>query len=261
MAGAFWTIDAIRTELEALDLHAGYQPANFYKDFTRRLKEILGGFQVLKGDGTLRTVDIIYANPERAIAKITETKNTLLPILSLQFEGVELDTARRKPAAAIVEKKFWDSDKQRAIRYIALAPPAANLSFGVNIWGKYVDEVNQLTEQILLLFRPNLNIDIHPHESYEAFVLDVGDAANLTAGDREDRVVRRTVRFKVESYIPGNVFRFTNTSEMKTLNFEQYIEETSGLQTLESFYAGGGFPFALNKVDNRGGGITTIPGS
>ena len=122
-----------------------------------------------------------------------------------------------------------------------------------------MDEVNQLTEQILLLFRPNLNIDIHPHESYEAFVLVVGDAANLTAGDREDRVVRRTVRFKVESYIPGNVFRFTNTSEMKTLNFEQYIEETSGFQTLESFYAGGGAAFALNQLDNRGGGFTTVP--
>ena len=261
MSGAFWTIDAIRTELEALNAHAAYQPANFYKDFTRRLKELLGGFQVLKGDDTLRNVDIIYANPERAIAKITETKNTILPILSLQFEGVELDSQRRKPAAAVVEKRFWDSDKQRAIRYMALAPPAANLSFGVNIWGKYVDEVNQLTEQVLLLFRPNLNIDIHPNENYEAFLLDVSDASNLTAGDREDRLVRRTVRFKVESYIPGNVFRFTNTSEIKTLNFQEYIEETSGLQTLESFYAGGGLAFALNKVDNRGGGITTIPGS
>ena len=261
MAGALWTIDMIRTEMEALDAHATYQPADFYKDFTRRLKEILGGFQVLKGDDTLRDVEIIYANPERAIAKITETKNTLLPMLSLQFEGVELDSARRKPAAAIVEKAFWDSSKQKSIRYIALAPPATNLSFGLNIWGKYVDEVNQLTEQVLLLFRPNLNIDIRPEENYEAFVLDVGDATPLTAGDREDRVVKRTVRFKVESYIPGKVFRFTNTNELKTMNYQEYIEETDGLQSLESFYAGGGAAFALNQVPNRGAGITTIPGS
>ena len=128
MVGAYWTIDRIRIEMEALDAHATYQPADFYKDFTRRLKELLGGFQVLKGDDTLRNVEIIYANPERAIAKITETKNTLLPMLSLQFEGVELDAARRKPAAAIVEKRFWDTATQRATRYIALAPPATNLS-------------------------------------------------------------------------------------------------------------------------------------
>ncbi len=261
MAGAFWTIDRIREEIQALDSHATYQPANFYKDFTRRLKELLGGFEVLKGDDTLRSVEIIYANPERAIAKITETKNTQLPILSLQFEGVELDQSRRKPAAALVEKRFWDTEKQRAIRYMALAPPATNLSFGLNIWGKYVDEVNQLTEQVLLLFRPNLNIDIRPGENYEAFVLDVGDASNLTAGDREDRLVRRTVRFKVESYIPGKVFRFTNTSEIKTLNYEEYIEETSGLQTLESFFEAGGAGFELNQIPNRGANITTIPGS
>ena len=261
MAGAFWTIDRIREELEVLTKTAPYRPADFYKDFTRRLKEMFSDFKVLKGDDTVRTVDIIYANPERAIAKIREGKNTTLPILSLQFEDLELDSARRKPAEALVEKRFWDSNIQRAIRYMALAPAASNLSFAVNIWGKYVDEVNQLTEQLMLLFRPNLNIEIRPGEAYQGYLLDVSDASNLTAGDREDRIVKRTVRFQVQSYIPGYVFRFTNTSEIKTMNYEEYIEETNGLQSLESFYAGGGLAFALNQVSNRGLAITTIPGS
>ena len=261
MAGAIWTIDRIREELEALTQTATYQPADFYKDFTRRLKEMFSNFKVLKGDETIRTVDIIYANPERAIAKIKETNNTTLPMLSLQFEDIELANDRRKPAEAVVEKRFWDSNLQRAIRYMALAPAASNLSFAVNIWGKYMDEVNQLTEQLLLLFRPNLNIEIRPGEAYQGFILDVSDASNLTARDREDRIVKRTVRFQVQSYIPGYVFRFTNTSEIKTMNYQEYLEETNGLQSLESFYAGGGMAFALNQIPNRGAGITTIPGS
>ena len=261
MAGAFWTIEDIRTEIEALEAHATYQPADFYRDFTRRLKELLGNFQVLKGDDTLRDVEIIYANPERAIAKITETKNTQLPMLSLQFEGIEMDSARRKPAPALVEKRFWDSDKQRAIRYMALAPVASNLSYAVNVWGKYVDEVNQLTEQVLLKFRPNLNIDIRPNENYQAFIIDVSESSNMTPGDREDRIIKRAIRFQVQSYIPGNVYKFTNTGEIQTMNYEAYIKETSGMQTLESWVAGGGEAFALNQVPNRGANITTIPGS
>ena len=261
MVGAYWTIDRILEELEILTKKAPYKPADFYKDFTRRLKEIFGNYKVLKGDDIVRTVEIIYANPERAIAKIRETKNTLLPMLSLQFEDIDLDLARRKPAEALVEKRFWDSNEQRAIRFMALAPAASNLNFAVNIWGKYVDEVNQLTEQLLLEFRPNLNIEIRPEESYQGFLVNVSDASNLTARDREDRIVKRTIRFRVESYIPGYVFRFTNTGEIKTMNYQEYLDETDGMQTLESFQEGGGLAFALNQVPNRGAGITTIPGS
>jgi len=74
-AGAMWTIDSIRNELLALENTASFQKPDFYRIFTKRLKELLGNFQVLKGDDTLRDVEIIYANPERAVAKIMESKN------------------------------------------------------------------------------------------------------------------------------------------------------------------------------------------
>jgi hypothetical protein len=235
MAGAFWTIDAIRNEIVALDSTAGFQKPDFHRDFTRRLKELFGEFQVLKGDETLRDVEIIFANPERAVAKIVEGKTTRLPLLSLQFDGLEIDTARRKPLEALVERKFWDPDKQRAVRYMALAPVAATLAYSINVWSKYIEEVNQLTEQIVLMFRPNLPVDIRPEEIYQAYLRDVSEMSNLQAGDRQDRIVKKAIRFEVQSYIPSKVFKFTNTGEIMTMNYEAYIEETSGLQTLEVF--------------------------
>ena len=253
MTGAYWTIDEIRREMTALQDTASFQKPDFYRAFTRRVKELFSGLQVLKGDDTLRTIEVIYANPERAIAKIMEGKSTQLPLLSLQLDGIELATDRRKPMEALVEKKYWLSDKQRAVRYMALAPVAANLSFAINIWGKYVEEVNQLTEQILLQFRPNLPIDIRPDEIYQSFVKDVSDSFQVDMGDKQDRVLKRIVRFEVESYIPSKVFKFTNTGEIISMNYETYIEETSGLETLESFLAGGGQDFHLNEIPNRSG--------
>ena len=239
MAGAYWTIDGIRQEMEALRDTATFQKPDFYRAFTRRIKELFSDLQVLKGDETLRNVDIIYANPERAIAKIMEGKSTQLPLLSLQLDGITLANDRRKPMEALVEKKYWLSDKQRAVRYMALAPVAANLSFAVNIWGKYVEEVNQLTEQVLLKFRPNLPIDIRPDEVYQSFIKDVSDSFQVDMGDKQDRVLKRIVRFEVESYIPSKVFKFTNTGEIVSMNYEVYLEETNGLQTLESFLGKG----------------------
>ena len=258
--GALWTIDFIRNEIQALEDTSTYQKSEFYRDFARRLQEILGNFQVVKGDSDLRDVDIIYANPERAVAKITEGKTTNLPLLSLQFEGITVDTFRRRPMECLVEEKYWDSQKQRAIRYMALAPVAATLLFSVNVWGKYIEEVNQLTEQILLKFRPNLPVDLHPEEVYQAYVKDVNEASEFSPGDRQDRVVKRAVRFEVEAYIPTKVYRFTNTGEIETINYEVYLEEISGLQTLESWYAGGGLDFAEGDI-NRGSGITTVTAS
>lgn len=242
MAGALWTIDKIRQEMQALDATASFQKPDFYRAFTRKIKELFGNFQVLKGDDTLRNVEIIYANPERAIAKINEGKTTNLPLLSLQLEGVEVDLQRRRPMEALVEKKYWLSDKQRAIRYMALAPVAANLSFAVNVWGKYVEEVNQLTEQIMLMFRPNLPIEIRPDEAYQSYLTGVDESSNLQVGDKQDRIVKRVVRFSVESYIPSKVFKYTDTGEIVSINYEVYLEETSGLQTLESFLLGGAKP-------------------
>jgi hypothetical protein len=242
MAGALWTIDKIRQEMQALDATASFQKPDFYRAFTRKIKELFGNFQVLKGDDTLRNVEIIYANPERAIAKINEGKTTNLPLLSLQLEGVEVDLQRRRPMEALVEKKYWLSDKQRAIRYMALAPVAANLSFAVNVWGKYVEEVNQLTEQIMLMFRPNLPIEIRPDEAYQSYLTGVDESSNLQVGDKQDRIVKRVVRFSVESYIPSKVFKYTDTGEIVSINYEVYLEETSGLQTLESFLSSGAKP-------------------
>lgn len=232
MAGAYWTIDGIRDEILALEDTTTYQKADFYRHFTRRVKELFSDLQVLKGDDTIRKVDIIYANPERAIAKIMEGKSTQLPLLSLQLDGIDVALDRRKPMEALVEKKFWIPDQQRAIRYMALAPVAVNLSFAVNVWGKYVEEVNQLTEQIILLFRPNLPVDIRPDEVYQAFLQDVSDSFQVDVGDRQDRVLKRVVRFNIESYVPGNVYKFTNTGEIVSMSYEFYLEETSDYLTL-----------------------------
>jgi len=252
---SLWTIDEIREEILKLTRSASYRPAGFYRAFTTRIKELLGDLKVLKGDDSVVEVTLMYANPERAVAKIVDGRNVTLPLMSLQFDGIEIDTGRRKPLENLVERKYWDRDKQRAVRLMALAPVASTLRYVVNVWGKYIEEVNQLTEQLILKFRPNLPVDIHPEEVYQAFIVDVGEATNLTAHDREDRVVRRTVRFQIEAYVPGDVFRFTNTGEIEAMKFEVYTElvEDGTLIPLESFDMthGDGYPTDIALEDRR----------
>lgn len=255
MVGAYWTIDDLRVDVSALIDSASYQRADFYRSFTKTLKELFSDLMVVKGDDTPRHVDIIYANPERAVAKINESQNTILPILSIQSDGIELDNTRRKPMEALVEKKFWSKDKQRAIRFLAPAPVAADLVYSINIWGKYVEEVNQLTEQLMLMFRPNLSVEIREGESSQAYIREVSDTSQFTAGDRQDRLIKRVVKFHVQSYIPGKVFRFTNTGEIETFNYDMFLQivDSEGLTPVESYK----LPPTGASSGNRGINITT----
>ena len=134
---ALWDIENVRQEILKLSQTASYRPPNFYRSLTTRIKELLGDLKVLKGDETVVNVDMIYANPERAVAKISESKNTILPLMSIQFDGLRSDNLRRRPMENIVERKFWDVSKQRAVRFMALAPVAVNLS------GKCMGEVHR----------------------------------------------------------------------------------------------------------------------
>ena len=102
-----------------------------------------------------------------------------------------------------------------------------------------------------MLFARTCQIDIRPEEVYQAFVKDVSDSFQVEVGDKQDRVIKRVIRFNVESYVPSKVFKFTNTGEIVTMNYEVYLEETNGLQTLESYLAGGGQAFQLNEIPNR----------
>ena len=45
MAGAYWTIDAIRNEITALQNTASFQKPDFYRAFTRRIKELFQTFR------------------------------------------------------------------------------------------------------------------------------------------------------------------------------------------------------------------------
>tara|TARA_R110000851_G_scaffold307098_2_gene465569 strand:+ start:1514 stop:2311 length:798 start_codon:yes stop_codon:yes gene_type:complete len=251
-----WTIDSIRREILRLTQDAPYHKPDFYRSFTTRLKEIFGNYQVAKGDGTLRDVEIIYANPERAIATITQGKNIQLPMLSLGFEGIEVDEKRRRPLENLSQVKYWDHTKQRAVRYMALAPVAANLTYSLNVWGKYVEDVNQLTENIILAFRPNLVIDIKKNQTYNAFLGRVDESSQLTVGDREDRIIKRQIKFTVEGYVPSQVFKFSDTGEIASMSFDVYKKETEGMSDLETFKGNGSLQ--VSSYD-RMQTATTIP--
>ena len=80
--------------------------------------------------------------------------------------------------------------------------------------------MDQLVEQIRLIFSPNLNIITKYSNSTAAFIINESNDSVVVVGDREDRVLRRKFEIQVEGYIPYPKYLITSTGEMESLNLD-----------------------------------------
>jgi hypothetical protein len=195
----------------------------FYKESLRYLISKLGTLSYLNSEDKLVDVKCIHANPERTVAKLHQENNIILPIISINQDISDNDDKRRRNSPTLVLNKYWSEKKQRAFRLISLSPRAVNISYGINIWSKYKGNLDQLAEQIRLLFNPHLVIKNPYTNVASAFIEQESDQSTLDVGDRQERVLKKSFTISLESYIPNPQFLITSTGEIKEFKSESTI--------------------------------------
>ena len=171
-------------------------------------------------EGKSQDVNVIFSNPERTIAKLKEDRNLTLPIISVSIDDSDEDTDRRRTVNTLDISTVWDEKTQRANRVISKAPKPINLSFSINIWAKYVEDINQLVENILLLFNPSLDFKTSQSTNTKAFIEQITDISTMKTGDREDRILRKMIVITAEAYLSYPRYLVTSTGEI-----EKYITD------------------------------------
>ena len=195
----------------------------FYKESLRYLISKLGTLSYLNSEDKLVDVKCIHANPERTVAKLHQENNIILPIISINQDISDNDDKRRRNSPTLVLNKYWSEKKQRAFRLISLSPRAVNISYGINIWSKYKGNLDQLAEQIRLLFNPHLVIKNPYTNVASAFIELESDQSTLDVGDRQERVLKKSFTISLESYIPNPQFLITSTGEIREFKSESTI--------------------------------------
>lgn len=168
-------------------------------------------------------VKCIHANAERAIAKITQEDNIILPIISIAQTISENDTNRQKYESVLVHEKYWDKKKNRAIRIVSLSPRAVNIKYQLNIWCKYLADMDQILEQIRLMFNPELIVPTSFSTLSKAHLDSEEIVGGSTARDKEDRVLQKTLSIMLRTYIPSPKFLITSTGMIEEFNSEIQI--------------------------------------
>ena len=88
--------------------------SNTYRDTLRAMISSFTDVGYIDGEDKFKNILCIHANAERAVAKLKQDNNIILPIMSISQTTTSNDMKRRRYDSLIVNEKQWDNDKNRA---------------------------------------------------------------------------------------------------------------------------------------------------
>jgi len=201
-----------------------FRTQEFYRETSKKVMSLFSDAQIVGPDGEVVSVPVWYANPERAIAKIFQARTLQLPVMTIGIDVTDEDPTRRKPNFNI---EFWtihNKKTRRHTRVASLSPKAVNLTYRLNMWTKYTEDMNQLVEYVEYKFHPHLRVGTTFDEQTYAFLTAVSENSVFEVADREDRVLRKTATFELETYMPSRKYMIQSNGDIREMNYEVDIE-------------------------------------
>jgi len=194
--------------------------SHVYKDSLRGMIVSFNDVGYISSEEKFIEIQCIHANAERAVAKLKQENNIILPILSISQTTTDNDDDRRRNESVLINDKWWDADKERAFRVISLAPRPVNINYQLNIWCKYMADMDQILEQVRLKFNPEMQVPTKYSTLAKSYILSEDDVTPVTASDKEDRVIKKSINVVLRTYIPSPKFLITSTGKITQFKVE-----------------------------------------
>lgn len=229
------TANEIARELIARSISKSSNVTFIYKELLRSIIHAFSGFAVLDSEDRVIDVACIHGTQERAIAKLTEETNLILPIISVDQPKTNRADKRQRYHPLVVTEKQWDPIKKRAIRLVSLVPSPIDVEYEITIWSKYKNDLDQITEQIHNAFNPDIELVTPFATNIKLFLKEEMTDSNIVVADREDRLLRRTFKIYASTYVPSPKFMMTSTGQIEDFNYEIEISSAVQKKTFESF--------------------------
>jgi hypothetical protein len=198
-------------------------PINGYKEIVRFLLNEFNDLPYLNHELETIKVKCRYGNPERTIAKFKEDDNMILPLLTVSQDSIVEDDARRRFYPVIMNNSYFNKDTQRAERIISLCDRPVTIRYNINIWTKYMEDMDQLSQQVRLQFNPSIQLRTKFSHDSKVFLAAETNNYAFSLADREDRIIRKTFVATVETYVRSPKFRITSTGKIEEINIEAGI--------------------------------------
>ncbi len=143
------------------------------RKYLTQVIRLMSGFKTQDGNGQLKAIPVSYGDLTRQVASImrenSENKLPTVPRMSVYITNLEIDRSRTSDASFVdkvnVRERAYDEDGNEYLNtqcknYTVerLYPAPFNLSVNVDVWASNTEQKLQILEQILVLFRPSLEL-------------------------------------------------------------------------------------------------------
>ena len=203
-----------------------------YKDCLRFLLNKFGDLSYFDGKGDAIKIKCYHANAERAVGIIFKESTIVLPALSIAENSTKATEDRRRYDSVLINESYWHPKYQRAIRIVSLTPKPIEISYGINIWSFYKNDMDQIREMIFSMFNPDMNITISEKFACKIYIDSESDASETKVPDQEDRILQKTIGISLQTAIPAPRFLYTSTGKIEKLKFE--VDAVTGKLTQDS---------------------------
>ena len=246
-------VDRIRKQVFEAETDNPFRAFNYLRSLVKTTMHNLEGCKLVLPDESIETVEVMYARPERAVAKMKDSRNLKLPIMSFDIANIQPSEARYRPNTNLEYWTIKNIANQRAMRVAGMAPRAVDLEANIHIWAKTNFDMYQIMEWVMLQFHPHMRIATDLNAYTHAFIDSVSDESVVDLGDRDDRVIRKTISLKIEGYIPTRKYAIQSNGDIEEFNFRiVFIDEA----TEETLYRDG----VIDEEGNLTDGFMLSPG-
>jgi hypothetical protein len=197
---------------------------NIYKETLRQLLHIFGGIYYLDANGNKINIKCTNGKQEKPVGSDRKNNTLVLPLITITESGGSNSDSRRRYNPVLVVEKAWNKKLNRAQRVLSLAPRPIDLTYEINLWAKYNEDLDIMRYSIFSLFNPDLDIRTDFSDYTKAFIDSESDIGTSEAEDTKDRLLRKSISIKVETYLPSPKFLFTNTGQIENIIHEVDIQ-------------------------------------
>lgn len=153
------------------------------------------------------TVPVTYSTKSKLYNYLTRNVNlgdkvsTILPRISFIINGMQFDPTRKKSNLGEIRVTIDDEDET----FIYSGNPY-NFNIDMSVWTKYVDDLQQIIEQIAALFRPDVMLTVNEIPEFDIkknIPTELNDIQIDIENEYEDtdRVVIANLNFTLKGYV------------------------------------------------------------
>lgn len=196
---------------------------NHFKQILRSLINTFGNIYYIDGNGAKIKIKCGTGRMERNKGKDYQDNTLILPYISIFERGSSNADDRRRYTPVLVNEVEWDPIEQRAKRYLSLAPRPLTVDYDINVWTKFVEDMDIIRSTILTMFNPDLEIETEDNDYIKAFLISEDDIDSEEQEDQSDRVIKKRFTISVETYIRSPRILYTNTSQINDARYDVTI--------------------------------------